>query len=88
MRVRARHSVVSIAQWAEVAGLAEDVTSLSMARDLIARGEGPPVVQIGRRKGVQLHDHAKWVRSKPWAKYLAATALAARGKHHPTRRSK
>ena len=67
--------VVSIVQWAGIAGLADDGTSMATAR-LLAGGEGPNVVKVGRRVGVRLGDHAQWARSKPWAKYLAATAAA------------
>ncbi|MGD0420236.1 MAG: hypothetical protein ABSA68_11780 [Xanthobacteraceae bacterium] len=65
---------MSVVQWAGIAGLADDCRSLATARRLLAEGEGPKVVKVGRRAGVQLGDHALWVRSKPWAKYLAARA--------------
>jgi hypothetical protein len=69
-----RRRVVSFVQWAGIVGLADDGRSLSTARRVLTEGEGPKVVKVGRRAGVQLDDHVRWARSKPWAKYLAASA--------------
>jgi hypothetical protein len=66
--------IVSVPQWAEIAGLADDGISVAVARRLLDSGQGPTVVSIGKRRGVQLQDHALWARSQPWAKYLAASA--------------
>ena len=73
--------VVSVAQWAKIAGLADDGTSLATARRILAKGDGPTLVQVGpRKRGVSLSDHARWARSQTWAKYLAASSAAAREK--------
>jgi hypothetical protein len=88
-RKRARNCVVSVAQWAEHAGLADDGRSIAAARQVLALGDGPLPTKIGNRDGVDLGDHAKWARSKPWAKYLSERAAAERdkqhGKHHRRR---
>jgi hypothetical protein len=78
--------MVSVLQWAGLAGLADDDSSLAAARKLIAKGEGPKVVRDGRRDGIRLSDHAKWARSKPWAKYLATSATAEREKRRKSNR--
>jgi hypothetical protein len=79
-----RHRMVSIPQWAALAGLADDGHSLAVARALIAQGDGPQVVQVRRRRptdaGVQLHDHRRWVRANEWAKFLVAEAARERRK--------
>jgi hypothetical protein len=80
--------VVSIPQWAALVGLADDGRSLAMARKLVAKGGGPKVVRVGRRDGIRLRDHAQWVRSRPWAKYLKASAAAEREKHQRIRSQK
>lgn len=84
--------IVSIPRWAEIAGLADDGISVATARRLIDTGQGPTVVKVGKRHGVRLQDHAQWARSQPWAKYLVASAAAAREKRErhrsPKRRSK
>ncbi len=72
--------VVSIPQWARRAGLADDDRSIATARQLIAKGEGPDVVQVEQRQGVRLRDHETWARSKPWAQYLADLAAGERDK--------
>lgn len=72
--------VVSIPQWAEIVGLADDGMSLATARRLIAKGAGPKLTKVGRRDGIRLRDHGKWARSNPWAKYLAASVAAEREK--------
>jgi hypothetical protein len=75
-----RDVIVSIPEWAEFAGLAEDHRSIAAARWLIDTGQGPKVAKVGQRRGVRLQDHARWARSQPWAKYLAASAAAEREK--------
>jgi hypothetical protein len=80
--------VVSVPQWAEIAGLADDGISVATARRLIDTGQGPTVVKVGQRRGVRLQDHARWVRSQLWAKYLAARAAAEREKREGRRSSK
>jgi hypothetical protein len=76
----ARRRVVSVPQWAERAGLADDGKSLAAARGLIARGQGPKVVRDGQRDGVQLQDHETWAQATPWAGYLAALTASERDK--------
>ncbi len=82
--MRRRHRMVSIPQWAALAGLADDGRSLAAARALIAQGDGPQVVQVRRRRrtdtGVQLRDHRRWVRENKWAKFLMAEAARDRRK--------
>jgi hypothetical protein len=77
-----RKRAVSIAQWAALAGLAEDERSLATARALIRQGNGPGVVPVSRKHrtdtGVQLPDHLRWLRKNPWAKFLAAEAAKDR----------
>lgn len=79
-----RKRMVSIPQWAALAGLADDSRSLATARALIAQGDGPQVVKVRRRRrndaGVQLHDHRRWVRTNKWAKFLATEAARERRK--------
>ena len=79
-----RHPMVSVPQWAAIAGLADDGRSLAAARALIAQGDGPQVVQVRRRRrtdsGVQVRDHRRWVRDNEWAKFLVAEATRKRRK--------
>jgi hypothetical protein len=79
-----RHPMVSVPQWAAIAGLADDGRSLAAARALIAQGDGPQVVQVRRRwrtdSGVQVRDHRRWVRDNEWAKFLVAEATRERRK--------
>jgi hypothetical protein len=72
--------MMSVPQWAGLAGLADDILSLAVARKLLAKGEGPKIERDGRRDGIRFSNHAKWARSKPWAKYLTASAAAEREK--------
>jgi hypothetical protein len=73
---------MSIPQWATIAGLADDARTVEIARELIRQGEGPEVVPVKRKHrtdtGVQLRDHQRWSRKKPWAKFLAAQAAKHR----------
>jgi hypothetical protein len=79
-----RQPMVSVPQWAALAGLADDGRSLAAARALIAHGDGPQVVQVRRRRrtdaGVQLRDHRRWVRDNEWAKFLVTEAARERSK--------
>jgi hypothetical protein len=76
--MRRRQRMVGFRQWAALVGLADDDGSLATARALMAQGDGPPVVQIRRRRradpAIQLSDHQRWVRANKWAKFLAAEA--------------
>jgi hypothetical protein len=83
-----RDRIVSIPQWAGLAGLADDDLSLATARKILAKGEGPKIERDGRRDGIRFSDHAKWARSKPWAKYLTASAAAEREKRERKRRAR
>lgn len=74
------HGTVSIPQWAHRSGLADDGRSIAAARGLIAQGDGPDVVQIGRLQGVRLQDSEAWAKATPWAKYAADLAAAERDK--------
>jgi hypothetical protein len=74
----ARRRIVSIPQWANVAGLADDGRSIAAARGLLAKGQGPQVVREGQRDGVQLQDHETWMQATPWAKYLASLPASER----------
>ncbi len=78
--VIAPHRIVSVPQWGEIAGLADDSTSLEIARKLLIDGDGPEVVKVGRRDGVRLRDHARWARSQPWAEYLSTVSASERDK--------
>jgi len=84
----APHRTVSVPRWAEIAGLADDGRSVATARKLIDTGQGPMTVKVGQRHGVRLQDHARWARSQPWAKYLAACAAAEREKREGRTSSK
>ena len=53
--------VVSIPQWAEKVGLADDGRSIAAARELIAKGQGPEVAKVGQREGVPLRDDEVWI---------------------------
>jgi hypothetical protein len=79
-----RRRMVTIPQWAALAGLADDGRSLATARALITKGDGPQVVQVRRRRrtdtGVQLNDHRRWVRDNEWAKFLVSEAARERRK--------
>ena len=79
-----RKRTVSLAQWAALAGLAEDARSLATARALIAQGDGPKVMLVRRRHridyGVLPHDHQRWLRKYEWAKFLSAEAAKNRRK--------
>jgi predicted DNA-binding transcriptional regulator AlpA len=59
--------VLTMAQWAEAASI-----SPRTARELVASGKGPKVVQLSdNRVGVRLCDHRKWLaertRKQAWA---------------------
>jgi hypothetical protein len=69
---RTGRRIVSIPQWANKAGLADDGRSIAAARGLIATGQGPKVVRAGQREGVRIQDHETWAQATPWAAYLAA----------------
>jgi hypothetical protein len=64
--------------------MADDDRSLVVARALIAKGEGPEVVPVRRRRrtvsGIPLDDHERWLRANEWAKFLAAEAAKNRRK--------
>ena len=80
---------MSVAQWAKIAGLADDGTSSATARRILDKGDGPRLVQVGpRKRGVRLRDHARWALSQPWAKYLAASSAAAREKRERTSKNR
>jgi hypothetical protein len=83
-----RAHLVSVPQWARRTGLASDGRSISTARILIAKGEGPPTVQITRRtpkgpvkvEGVRMSDVDRWSETNAWAAYLATFPLEQRDK--------
>ena len=79
-----RRPMVSVPQWAALAGLADDGHPLAVARALIAQGDGPQVVQVRRRRrtdaGVRLRDHRRWERTNEWAKFLVTEAARERRK--------
>jgi hypothetical protein len=79
-----RKRTVSVAQWAALAGLADDGRSVATARALIRQGDGPEVVPVSRKHrtdtGVRLRDHQRWLRKNAWAKVLAAEAAKNRRK--------
>ena len=81
-----RRCVVSIPRWAEHVGLADDGRSIATARQMLARGEGPAVTERYGRRGVNLRDHARWARPRPWAKYLSACAAVERAKRERARK--
>jgi hypothetical protein len=74
----ARRRIVSIPQWANTTGLADDGRSIAAARGLIATGQGPKVVRDGRRDGIRIRDHEAWAKATPWAAYLAALTASDR----------
>jgi predicted DNA-binding transcriptional regulator AlpA len=52
--------ILSFLEWCELAGLPE-----STAREMRARGQGPRCVQLGGRKlGVSLAEHRRWVKAR------------------------
>jgi predicted DNA-binding transcriptional regulator AlpA len=52
--------VLSIPQWAKMVGISE-----STGRDMIERGDGPPVVQLSpNRLGVRVCDHREWLAER------------------------
>ena len=75
---RSRRATLSIPQWAEHSGIADDGRSVAIARILLATGQGPQTVKLGQREGVSLQDHEAWARKTPWAKYLTTSAAAER----------
>jgi hypothetical protein len=79
-----RRTTVSIPNWAALVGLADDPRSVAAARALIAKGEGPELVPIRRRRrtdhGVRLRDHKQWALKSEWAKFLVAEAAKNRRK--------
>jgi hypothetical protein len=78
--------IVSVPQWADRSGLADDGKSIAAARGLIAQGDGPTVTKINRLTrngpvtvdGVRLREASRWLRKQPWAKYLAERAASER----------
>jgi predicted DNA-binding transcriptional regulator AlpA len=55
--------VLSFPQWAKLAGLSERT-----GRDIIARGDGPKIVQLSENRiGIRVCDHREWLtaRTKP-----------------------
>jgi hypothetical protein len=71
----AARRIVSIPRWARITGLADDGRSIASARRLLAQGDGPAVVKLGRpgheREGIRLADNTAWVKATPWAAYLS-----------------
>jgi len=52
--------VLTIAEWAEAASI-----SPRTARELVAAGKGPPVVELSpNRLGVRVCDHRKWLAER------------------------
>jgi hypothetical protein len=75
-----RRRTLSLPQWANKVGMADDGRSIATARGLIATGQGPKVVREGRREGIRIHDHEAWAQATPWAAYLAALPESERDK--------
>jgi hypothetical protein len=52
--------VLSFPQWAKLAGVSERT-----GRDMIARGDGPKIVQFSpNRIGIRVCDHREWLAAK------------------------
>jgi predicted DNA-binding transcriptional regulator AlpA len=52
--------VLSFPQWAKLAGLSERT-----GRDIIARGDGPKIVQLSENRiGIRVCDHREWLTAK------------------------
>ena len=52
--------VLSLPQWAKLAGLSERT-----GRDIIERGDGPKVVQLSpNRIGIRVCDHREWLAAR------------------------
>jgi hypothetical protein len=52
--------VMSLSEWAELASI-----SPRTARDVIARGDGPKVVQLShKRLGIRVCDHREWLAAR------------------------
>jgi predicted DNA-binding transcriptional regulator AlpA len=55
-----RDRVLSLTEWAKLAGI-----SPRTARDVIARGDGPKVVQLShKRLGIPVCDHREWLAAR------------------------
>jgi predicted DNA-binding transcriptional regulator AlpA len=52
--------VISLAEWAKLACI-----SPRTARDVIARGDGPKVVQLSNKRiGIRVCDHREWLAAR------------------------
>jgi predicted DNA-binding transcriptional regulator AlpA len=52
--------VLSLPQWAKLAGLSERT-----GRDIIARGDGPKIVQLSENRiGIRVCDHREWLTTR------------------------
>jgi hypothetical protein len=55
-----RDRVMSLSEWAKLATL-----SPRTARDVIARGDGPKVVQLSNKRiGIRVCDHREWLAAR------------------------
>lgn len=90
-QVRRRRRIVGVRQWARIAnravGAVDDGQSVAAARGLIATGEGPPVTRVGRRDGVRIEDHERWLQATPWAHDLATLPQVEREEQTARRRA-
>jgi hypothetical protein len=51
---------MSLAEWAKLANI-----SPRTARDVIARGDGPKVVQLSHKRfGIRVCDHREWLAAR------------------------
>ena len=78
--------VISIPEWARIAGLAEDGQSIAVARQILGTDAAPDVAHVVQHPipGVDLRAHRRWLRRTPWARYLASTtprSVAAKREH-------
>jgi predicted DNA-binding transcriptional regulator AlpA len=52
--------VLSFPQWAKLAGISERT-----GRDIIARGDGPKIVQLSENRiGIRVCDHREWLAAR------------------------
>jgi predicted DNA-binding transcriptional regulator AlpA len=52
--------VLSLPQWAKLAGISERT-----GRDIIARGDGPKIVQLSENRiGIRVCDHREWLAAR------------------------
>jgi predicted DNA-binding transcriptional regulator AlpA len=65
--------VLTVPEWADAASI-----SLRTARELLATGEGPPVIELSpNRLGIRVRDHREWLAARTKRKVMPRRTAVA-----------